>query len=200
MVRFGPYMNYSDPSYHVPAFFELFSKSARSTQQYFWSDVATKSRIYLAQTTFKNTLSNGTVVTNSSTGLFPDQAGFNGVSDSNNSQTVKDRNFSYDAWRRASHIAMDYTLWGAADNAYRTDELTVINKYLTFMKNQNYVRTTYEYTLNGTAVITGQPVGLLAATTGAAIATSNSSLISGFSSALTACIFPTITTERAFTC
>ncbi|MCY7770907.1 glycosyl hydrolase family 8 [Bacillus haynesii] len=190
MVRFGPYVNWTDPSYHVPAFFELFAKSARSSQQYFWKDAANKSRTYLSETTFKSVLNNGSTVTNAATGLFPDEAGFDGVSDAAHSSTETDRNFSYDAWRTVSHIAMDYTLWSSADNAYRASEQKAVNKFLTFMKRENYGRTAHEYTLNGTAVKRGSPVGLIAANAGGATAASDASLRTGFANAFNSTYIP----------
>ncbi|MEC1554088.1 hypothetical protein P9D28_16895 [Bacillus haynesii] len=85
---------------------------------------------------------------------------------------------------------MDYALWSSADNAYRTSEQKAVNKFLTFMKRENYGRTAHEYTLNGTAVKKGSPVGLIAANAGGATAASDASLRTGFANAFNSAYIP----------
>jgi oligosaccharide reducing-end xylanase len=96
LVRFVPGSSLTDPSYNVPAFYELWSRwnTANASR---WTAIRDASRTLL-----KN-------ATNRSNGLAPNYSdtngGTNGVSSPNNV-------FFYDAWRVAMNIAVDYYWWG----------------------------------------------------------------------------------------
>jgi endo-1,4-beta-D-glucanase Y len=88
--------NWTDTSYHLPAFYELWAKWADNHNS-FWAELADVSRQH-----FKN-------AANTTTGLTPDYAYFDGTPHGE-FQHWKNT-FQYDAWRVISNIAMDYAWW-----------------------------------------------------------------------------------------
>ena len=94
-IVFVPYAQsavHTDPSYHMPAFYELWSKWANNNRQ-FWKACADKSREMYPK------------FANSTTGLMPDYAEFSGEA-----RSGEHSDFCYDAWRCAMHMATDY-MW-----------------------------------------------------------------------------------------
>ena len=106
--------NFTDPSYHLPAFYELFAANGPSADAARWRTVATTSRGFFVTSA------------HATTGLHPDYATFAGApttaaaGDGHN-------DFGYDAWRVVMNMAVDY-VWGSADSR----EKTQIEKYHTF--------------------------------------------------------------------
>lgn len=101
MVLFTPSSErdrFSDPSYHLPAFYELWSRWGPKEDAQFWKDAAAVSRDYFVK------------VTHPVTGLNPCYANFDGslVPHMGHYST----NFSYDAFRTAGNWAMDWAWWG----------------------------------------------------------------------------------------
>jgi oligosaccharide reducing-end xylanase len=101
MVLFSPSSErnrHSDPSYHLPAFYELWSRWGPKEDAEFWKQAAAVSRDYFVKTTHPVT------------GLNPCYASFDGslVPRSGNYGT----NFSYDAFRTAGNWAVDWSWWG----------------------------------------------------------------------------------------
>jgi oligosaccharide reducing-end xylanase len=101
MVLFTPSSErpqFSDPSYHLPAFYELWSRWGPKEDAEFWRQAADVSRDYFVK------------VTHPVTGLNPCYANFDGslVPTSGSYGT----NFSYDAFRTAGNWAMDWSWWG----------------------------------------------------------------------------------------
>lgn len=99
MVVFVPYgssNDFTDPSYHLPAFYELFAMYGASADADKWRSVASTSRDFLVKSA------------HSSTGLHPDYASFSG------SPTGSDGHdkFQYDAWRVVMNMAVDYAWFG----------------------------------------------------------------------------------------
>jgi oligosaccharide reducing-end xylanase len=100
MVRFVPEVSVpgSDPSYHLPAFYELWARWGPFEDRAFWARAAQVSRDYFVKTA------------NASTGLGPDRAGFDGAP-----LPMWDGSlgtFSYDSWRTVSNWSVDYSWWG----------------------------------------------------------------------------------------
>jgi oligosaccharide reducing-end xylanase len=100
LIRFVPGSTFSDPSYHLPHFYELFALWAEEEDRQFWKDAAVASREYLH------------IACNPTTGLAPEYATYEGVGVSNNQG--HDR-FSSDSYRVAGNIGLDYS-WFAADS------------------------------------------------------------------------------------
>jgi endo-1,4-beta-D-glucanase Y len=103
MVRFTPDNNrpdHTDPSYHLPAFYELWARWGPVADRPYWAEAARVSRDFLQ------------VTTNRVTGLAPEYANFDGTpvtSASNRSAAT----FGPDAWRTAANWAVDWAWWAA---------------------------------------------------------------------------------------
>jgi oligosaccharide reducing-end xylanase len=105
MVRFTPDKtnfaingDHTDPSYNLPAFYELWALWGPEKDKEFWQGAAQASRDFF------------TKATHPKTGLTPDYANFDGtpVSASFNKGSYK---FRWDAWRTAMNWGMDYHWW-----------------------------------------------------------------------------------------
>ena len=101
MVLFSPSSEraqFSDPSYHLPAFYELWSRWGPKEDAEFWKQAAAVSRDYFVKSTHPVTALN------------PCYANFDGtlVPRSGTYST----NFSYDAFRTAGNWAVDWSWWG----------------------------------------------------------------------------------------
>jgi len=103
MVLFVPEMMphpFTDPSYHLPAFYELWARWGPPQDREFWERAADASRAFFPK------------AVNADTGLAPDYANFDGTPAVNRfSQSGK---FGYDAWRTASNWSVDWSWWHKA--------------------------------------------------------------------------------------
>ncbi len=100
MVVFSPSserMQYTDASYHLPAFYELWSRWGPKEDSEFWKQAAEVSRDYFVK------------VTHPATALNPCYGNFDGsiVARSGSYGT----NFSYDAFRTAGNWSVDWSWW-----------------------------------------------------------------------------------------
>ena len=145
--------NFTDPSYHVPHFYELWARWANKENQ-FWCDVASTSREY-----FKKTV-------NQKTGLVPDYSNFDG--------TPLDKwgggheNFQFDAWRFAMNVAVDYD-W------FRKDKWAIeqSNRLLNFFYLQGISDYGNTFTLDGKQLTDNHSTGLVAMNAVASLASTN---------------------------
>ncbi|MGC4066703.1 MAG: glycosyl hydrolase family 8 [Polyangiaceae bacterium] len=150
MVRFTPDTSnfsvngdHSDPSYHLPAFYELWALFGPEADRPFWSEAAKVSRDYFVKCTHPKT------------GLAPDYAGFDG-SPKAASWDAGTANFRWDAFRVAMNWAVD-AAWWAKDP--RETELS--NRLLTYFATQGrHYRS--NFTLDGKPTNTDQSLGLVA--------------------------------------
>jgi oligosaccharide reducing-end xylanase len=92
---------WTDPSYHLPAFFEIWALYAKDGHEQFYKDCADTARAFLHRTC--------DVVT----GLNPDYAEFSGAV---HVAPWMPPGFRYDSWRVPMNIAMDYTWFGKDKN------------------------------------------------------------------------------------
>jgi oligosaccharide reducing-end xylanase len=100
MVLFTPSSErdrYSDPSYHLPAFYELWSRWGPKEDAQFWKEAAQVSRDYFVKSTHPVTALN------------PCYANFDGSLLARPSHYAT--NFSYDAFRTAGNWAVDWSWW-----------------------------------------------------------------------------------------
>lgn len=100
MVLFTPSderSRFSDPSYHLPAFYELWSLWGPKEDAEFWKEAARVSRDYFVK------------VTHPVTGLNPCYANFDASLVP--SHGAYSTNFSYDAFRTAGNWAVDWSWW-----------------------------------------------------------------------------------------
>ena len=103
MILFVPEVTpqmFTDPSYHLPAFYELWSRWGPKEDRAFWEKAAETSRAFFVKTT------------NPQTGLAPDYANFDGTPHTN--RFPQSGNFGYDAWRTASNWSVDWSWWRRA--------------------------------------------------------------------------------------
>jgi endo-1,4-beta-D-glucanase Y len=121
--------NHTDTSYHLPAFYELWSRWADNNNS-FWAELAVVSRQH-----FKD-------AAHPTTGLTPDYAYFDGRPHS--ATTSYKDTFQYDAWRVIGNVAMDYAWW-------KKDEwqVTQAKRLQTFFKSQGVGTNASLYELNG---------------------------------------------------
>lgn len=94
---------FTDPSYHIPAFFEVWSKWADDGRSEYWKTCAEKSREYLHKAIHEKTGLNGDYSQYDGSAMPP----FRG-------RTNVANNFRYDSWRVPMNIALDYE-WSCAD-------------------------------------------------------------------------------------
>ena len=95
LIRFVPDADFSDPSYHLPHFYEVFAQRADPGDRPFWKRAAEASRAYIA------------LSAHPSTGMSPEYAEYDGAP-----KFLFGKSFGYysDAYRVAMNIALD-TLW-----------------------------------------------------------------------------------------
>lgn len=131
-IVFVPYAQsavHTDPSYHMPAFYELWSKWANNNRQ-FWKECADKSREMYPK------------FANSTTGLMPDYAEFSGKA-----RSGEHSDFRYDAWRCAMHMATDYMWFKGSET-----EKQQTKKLLDFFYGKGIKDYKALYQLDGTAI------------------------------------------------
>lgn len=90
--------DFTDPSYHLPAFYELWSRWGPEADRQFWADAADSSRMFFIK------------ASHPVTGLSTDYANFDGTPKFVrwNPNSV---NFAYDSWRTAGNWAVDWSWW-----------------------------------------------------------------------------------------
>lgn len=134
-IVFVPYAQsavHTDPSYHMPAFYELWSKWANNNRQ-FWKECADKSREMYPK------------FANSTTGLMPDYAEFSGEA-----RSGEHSDFRYDAWRCAMHMATDYMWFNGSET-----EKQQTKKLLDFFYGEGIKDYKALYKLDGTPIYGG---------------------------------------------
>lgn len=157
LILFIPGSDYSDPSYHLPHFYELFAQWAYEEDREFFAQAAKASREYLAK------------ACHPVSGMNPEYGEFDGSPTSRPLSWTKDRHdcFYSDAYRTAANIGLDHEWCG------NTEALTEAVKRLQYTlgvvnKDDPYV--TYE--VDGTRLEQRalHPIGLLATTAQASLA------------------------------
>ena len=105
----GDLADFSDPSYHLPAFYKLWSFWADTDKQ-FWADAADTSRAYFLR------------AMHPLTGLVTDYMTFDGTPQAVNFND-NSVNFAYDSWRVIGNIAMDAHWFGDSWHSAQVDRL-----------------------------------------------------------------------------
>jgi oligosaccharide reducing-end xylanase len=106
--------NWTDPSYHVPAFFEIWAEYAKDGKEQFYRDCADTARVFLHRACA------------AITGLNADYTEFSGVP---GAWGKRPSAFRYDSWRVPMNIAMDYS-WYAKDIKWQQDYGKRIQNFL----------------------------------------------------------------------
>jgi len=156
-VPHGDFAEFTDPSYHLPAFYTLWKQWAPADQET-WAACADISRKFFHSAAHPDT------------GLMPDYAYFDG------SARLKDdhKDFRFDAWRTLSNVALDWA-WNQKDawQVCQTDKvLRFLLQYYDFLPNQ--------FALDGTALSDESSPGLYAMAATGALATSDLELAKPF--------------------
>ncbi len=133
---------FTDPSYHLPHFYELWARWADKDNR-FWCDAAFTSRQFLKK------------AANPSTGLMPDYAHFDGSPI--NPWGGGNNDFRFDAWRVAMNVAVDYA-WFARDDW----SVTQSNRLLNFFYSEGMYKYGELYTLDGKRLTDNHSSGLIA--------------------------------------
>jgi oligosaccharide reducing-end xylanase len=145
--------DFTDPSYHLPHFYELWNRWA-DKENNFWLDVAGKSREYLKK------------AVNQRTGLAPDYSKFDGTP--HNPWNGGTDNFQFDAWRVAMNIAIDYTWFGKDEW-----QVTQSNRLLNFFYSIGIKTYGNVFVLDGKKLSDNHSLGLVSANAVAALASTN---------------------------
>jgi oligosaccharide reducing-end xylanase len=149
-VPSGRNSTFTDPSYHLPAYYELWTRWAKRDNE-FWAEATQVSREY-----FHN-------AANPQTGLMPDYANFDGTAHGSDEHT----DFRFDAWRTLSNVAVDYA-WFAAD-PWQVEQS---NRVLDFLASQGMNSYANQFTLEGEPLSSDHSTGLVSMAAVAALAAS----------------------------
>lgn len=154
LIKFVPETPFSDPSYHLPHFYELFALWANEEDQEFWKEAAAASREYLKK------------ACHPVTGLAPEYANFDGTPRTESHEAYQ--HFFSDSYRVAANIGLDYE-WFRGDE-WECEEANRIQAFFSEIDPSDYRR----YTIDGKPFqeLSLHPVGLLATNAMATLAAS----------------------------
>ncbi|EHQ27429.1 glycoside hydrolase family 8 [Mucilaginibacter paludis DSM 18603] len=155
MILFVPQTKnaaFSDPSYHLPAFYELWALCGPKADRSFWAAAADTSRAYFQKTT------------NPSTGLSSDYADFDGKPVHTSYNPDADH-FAYDAWRTVMNWSVDWNWW---HKDVREKELSY--RIQAFFYRQGIQTYGSVYTKEGELIRAGHPAGLVSTNAVASLA------------------------------
>ena len=157
-VASGRFAEFTDPSYHLPAFYELWARWAqgwngrRDEDRAFWREAAQVSRAFFDRTAHPQT------------GLTPDYAEFDGTPHVRGGH----EDFRFDAYRTAVNWAVDQAWWGRDPGAVeRTDRLQA------FFERQGLDRYVNQYRIDGTPLSSERSTALIASNGAASLAASH---------------------------
>jgi oligosaccharide reducing-end xylanase len=143
----GRNSSFTDPSYHLPAYYELWARWADKDNE-FWKQAAQASREFFKKAAHPQT------------GLMSDYAGFDGTPTGGDH-----KDFRFDAFRVASNVAVDYA-WFAAD-PWQVEQS---NRLLEFFDSQGIDKYVNQYALDGKPLSSDRSLGLVAMNAVAALA------------------------------
>jgi oligosaccharide reducing-end xylanase len=158
MVLFSPSSEraqFTDPSYHLPAFYELWARWGPAADKDFWTATAAASRNFFPRTV------------NPVTGLAPDYANFDGTPVTNGWNRGAS-NFRFDAFRTAGNWSVDWSWWG---KDIRERELS--DKLQAFFESKGMANYGCQFTLDGKQLDDRHAQGLVAVNAAASLAATN---------------------------
>ncbi|MCU1247750.1 MAG: hypothetical protein JWQ49_779 [Edaphobacter sp.] len=156
---------FTDPSYHLPGFYELWSRWGPIEDRSFWAQASEASRAFFPKTT------------NPSTGLAPDYANFDGTPRAG--FNPMSANFAYDSWRTASNWSVDYSWWHKSP-----DEPILSDRIQKFLLAQGISTFADRYTLDGKPLSQRHSPGMVATTATASLAATPGDTSKAFLTAL----------------
>lgn len=109
---------FTDPSYHLPAFYEVWARWANDGHTDYYKACASASRRYLHR------------CIDPRTALCPDVTAYDGkpLTPPGNKPMKGNRDFRYDSWRMPMNIALDYS-WACADSAWQRRYANTIQEF-----------------------------------------------------------------------
>lgn len=146
-VPSGRNATFTDPSYHLPAYYEVWAREAEKDNQ-FWADAAEESRAFFR------------LAAHPQTGLMPDYAEFDGTPTGG-----EHADFRFDAWRTLANVAVDYAWFGV--DPWQVEQS---NRVLAFLASQGMHSYPNQYTLDGKPLSGDHSPGLVAMAAVAALA------------------------------
>ena len=147
MVRFTPdaaNSEHTDPSYHLPAFYEVWALCGPKKDRAFWAEAARSSRDFFQR------------VSHPSTGLCPEYANFDG-SPWTAPWNPQSADFRFDAWRTAMNWSVDWAWWQADS---RERELS--DRLQAFFASKGLATYANQFTLDGKPLSDSRSSGLVA--------------------------------------
>jgi len=152
LIRFVPETPFSDPSYHLPHFYERFAGLADPEDRAFWRRAANASRAYLVK------------ACHPVTGLAPEYAHFDGTPETSRGHG----DFFSDAYRVALNIGLDSAWYGQ-----RPEYKAIADRLQSFLWDKEPFMT---YTIRGEAKQPPalHPTAVIATTAAASLATDTS--------------------------
>lgn len=146
---------FTDASYHLPAFYELWSQYGPKADRSFWYAAADSSRAFFLK------------ATNPVTGLCSDFANFDGspMAATFNKNAV---NFSFDSWRTASNWSVDYNWWKKSKS-----EQVLSNRTQAFFASKGLATYGCQFILAGVQLDARHAGGLVATKAVSSLAASN---------------------------
>lgn len=151
LIKFIPEVEFSDPSYHVPHFYELFSRWGNPEDSDFWAEAAKASREYLHK------------ACHPVTGLAPEYAHYDGTPETSRGHG----DFFSDSYRVALNIGLDYE-WFKADEGQK-DIANRIQNFFINIDREDFTK----YTIDGKPLEKPEyvhDVGLIATNAAASLA------------------------------
>lgn len=151
MIRFVPNVapngsgGFTDASYHLPAFYELWARWGPKEDRAFWAKAADVSREMFSK------------VTGPKTGLTPDRNNFDETQIIGRDGTPTP--FGYDSWRSVSNWSVDY-LWWKKD----AREVALSDRIQKFLYGQGINSFADRYTLDGKPLSTRHSIGMVSTT------------------------------------
>ena len=137
LITFVPHgwgATFTDPSYHVPAFYEVWALWANDGRADLWRECAAKSHAYLHK------------AIHPITGLNPDYSHYDG-SPFDTKRTIG-KAFRFDSWRVPMNIALEYS-WICADKEWQQE---YGHKIQDFLYDQGLKTFADQYNIDGTMV------------------------------------------------
>jgi oligosaccharide reducing-end xylanase len=163
MIRFVPNVDlaFTDISYHLPAFYELWARWGPPEDRAFWAKAAEVSRDFFSK------------VAGPQTGLTPERSNFDG------SQIIgrdgQPTPASYDSWRTVSNWSVDFSWWRKDSR-----EAGLSDRLQKFLNGQGIATFSDQYTLDGKPLSTRHSTGMLATAAVGSLAATDGSLSKAF--------------------
>jgi oligosaccharide reducing-end xylanase len=158
MILFVPGIErsmFTDPSYHLPAFYELWARWGPEEDRAFWYAAADTSRAFFVH------------AANPQTGLASDYANFDGTpfAIGFHKNAV---NFSFDSWRTASNWSVDWNWW----HKYRAEQV-LSDRIQAFFTSKGFDSYGCQFTLTGNQLDDRHASGLIATNAVTSLAATN---------------------------